>query len=52
VYGSTTLFTMTIHILESLLLIGSVIAAAAVAVVCGLGLVVWLAGGHFHSRFK
>ena len=32
-------------ILESLLIMGGLSAAAAVALVCGLGLVVWLAGG-------
>jgi hypothetical protein len=43
---------MTLQIVDSILMIGSLVAAAAVSVVCALGLVVWLAGGQFHSRFK
>jgi hypothetical protein len=37
--------TMSIHLLESFALVGALIAAVAVAVVGGLGFVVWLAGG-------
>lgn len=32
-------------ILESLFLVGGLVAAAAVAVGCGVGLFVWLSGG-------
>jgi hypothetical protein len=33
------------HLINLILMVGSLLAAAAVTVVCGLGLVVWLAGG-------
>jgi nitrate reductase NapE component len=41
-----------VQLLESLLFIGTSIAAVAVAVVCVLGLVVWMAGGQIRSRPK
>ncbi len=34
------------------MIFGSLLAAVAVAVVCGLGLIVWLAGGQAPTRAK
>lgn len=36
---------MTKEIIDIVLVAGTLLAALAVAVVCGVGLVVWLAGG-------
>ena len=51
-YGHERSVFMSIHLIETLLLIGSLVAACAVAAVCGLGLVVWLAGAPPDSRAK
>jgi hypothetical protein len=38
------------HLLNLILMIGTLAAAAAVSVVCALGLIVWLAGGRPHQN--
>jgi hypothetical protein len=36
--------------IDLLFMLGGLLAACAVSAVCGLGLVVWLAGGKNHPR--
>jgi hypothetical protein len=46
------LFPMPMHLLESVVLAGALFAAVTIAALCGLGLVVWFAGGAIHSRSR
>ena len=50
--GHESSYAMTIRLLEYLMLAGTLIAAVAVAVVCGLGIIVWIAGGRPEPRMK
>jgi len=43
---------MLVNFFESLILVGMLAAAVAVALVCVIGFVVWLAGGRPDSRTK
>jgi hypothetical protein len=41
---------IVMSVVEFLIMLGGVIAAGAISIVCGLGLVVWMAGGTPRNR--